>query len=315
MSLQNYIDLLVHHIKSLDDFKLVNPDPPMPYMNMGATITDAILQAGTNYSTVVKPRVIALIKRDEAKTTSGFHDLLLREGTRSVLKWKDVEKPKRILDLTELLIRERVENEFDLKMWIQDEKNIRKLQSTNGIGNKTIDYLKILSGIPTAAVDRHLFNFLRQAKIDIQNSEYDRARSIVTETAQQIQASSSTLDHSIWSYMSKRSNQKKKGRLSVKKRELSRFCQKVLPCSKSIHSRPSDNAIKIGPFHSNEMVLCSADASPRAQRKRPDQAQDFYPKGKWVGALRNTSERLSCDFLILCYLHRFSDSKLLFCFD
>jgi hypothetical protein len=35
----------------------------------------------------------------------------------------------------------------------------------------------------------------------------------------------------------------------------------------------------------------------------PSQAQDFYPKGKWVGALRNTSERLSCDFLILTTQH------------
>jgi hypothetical protein len=51
------------------------------------------------------------------------------------------------------------------------------------------------------------------------------------------------------------------------------------------------------------MVLCSADASPRAQKVEPGQAQDFYPRGKWVGAIRNTAARLTCDFLILTTKH------------
>lgn len=57
--------------------------------------------------------------------------------------------------------------------------------------------------------------------------------------------------------------------------------------------------MQIGPYNSHEMVLCSADAGPSSQRKNPDQAQYFFPGAKWVGALRNASERLRCDFVIL----------------
>jgi len=59
----------------------------------------------------------------------------------------------------------------------------------------------------------------------------------------------------------------------------------------------------IGPYHSHEMVLCSADAGPNSQRKKSDQAQFFFPGAKWVGALRNAAERLHCDFLILTTQH------------
>ena len=61
--------------------------------------------------------------------------------------------------------------------------------------------------------------------------------------------------------------------------------------------------MQVGPFHSHEMVLCSADAGPPSQRNNPREAQFFFPGGKWVGALRNAAKRLSCDFLILTTQH------------
>jgi hypothetical protein len=61
--------------------------------------------------------------------------------------------------------------------------------------------------------------------------------------------------------------------------------------------------MQIGPYHSDEIVLCSADAGPSSQREKPDQAQYFFPGAKWVGALRNAAERLRCDFLILTTQH------------
>lgn len=61
--------------------------------------------------------------------------------------------------------------------------------------------------------------------------------------------------------------------------------------------------MQIGPYHSGEIVLCSADAGPSSQRKRPDQAQYFFPGAKWVGTLRNVAETIRCDFLILTTQH------------
>jgi hypothetical protein len=40
---------------------------------------------------------------------------------------------------------------------------LQKLLSIKGIGPKTVDYFKILVGVSTAAIDRHLLNFLKLA--------------------------------------------------------------------------------------------------------------------------------------------------------
>ena len=59
----------------------------------------------------------------------------------------------------------------------------------------------------------------------------------------------------------------------------------------------------IGPYHINRIVLCSADASPRSQRRNNDQAQYFFPEAKWVGTVRNAAMRLHCRFVILTTAH------------
>lgn len=54
----------------------------------------------------------------------------------------------------------------------------------------------------------------------------------------------------------------------------------------------------IGPYEKDRIVLCSGDANPKSQRKSPCAAGDFFPGGKWVGAMRNAAERLGCRFVI-----------------
>lgn len=55
----------------------------------------------------------------------------------------------------------------------------------------------------------------------------------------------------------------------------------------------------IGPYPKNRIVLCSADAGPGSQQTMEGEAQYFFRKGRWVGALRNSAERLGCRFVIL----------------
>ena len=55
----------------------------------------------------------------------------------------------------------------------------------------------------------------------------------------------------------------------------------------------------IGPYPKKKISLCSDDAGPGSQRKYFCEAAYFFPGGKWVGAVRNASERLGCDFFIL----------------
>lgn len=56
--------------------------------------------------------------------------------------------------------------------------------------------------------------------------------------------------------------------------------------------------IPLGPYQRERIVLCSGDASPRSQRNIPGEAGYFFPGGKWVGATRNSAERLNCRFVI-----------------
>ncbi len=64
-----------------------------------------------------------------------------------------------------------------------------------GIGSKTIDYFKILTGIQTYAIDRRLLDFLKQAGIEV--SSYDEAKAAINLTADTMGIQRAYLDHSI----------------------------------------------------------------------------------------------------------------------
>lgn len=197
---------LISYIKSLPDFQLVKPEMPVPYGHMGATITDAMLQAGTTWETVVKPRIKHLLKYSEAKKVTGFSELLNKEGASKLLNWKDPEKPTRIIEVIKLFLKEKIETEEDLRNWIQKDDNVLKLKKLRGIGNKTADYFKILCGVSTPAIDRHLIGFIKRAGIDADS--YFEARDIISKAAEQMGIESSLLDHSIWKYMSEGKREK-----------------------------------------------------------------------------------------------------------
>jgi endonuclease III len=201
LDIDSKAEALAKYIDTLSDFSWVEPE--IPYYHMGATIADAILQSGLNYKTVVEPRVRAILRKyPEAKTTSNFLELLNRIDPKLVLNWKDSEKPNRILQVVHLLIEEGIETENQLKVWLEKETNIAKLDSVRGIGNKTIDYFRILSGTSTSAIDRHLLNFLNKASINV--NDYREAKEVIDRTADLVRKDWSLLDHSIWNYMSRR---------------------------------------------------------------------------------------------------------------
>lgn len=187
------------YIRSLSDFSISEPE--YPYDHMGATITDAMLQAGLNYKNVVEPRVNKLLKNyPEARTTSGFSGLLGRVGVNELLSWQGSEKPERILGVVRFFIENGIETEKDLKAWLRVESNRAELRKIRGVGNKTLDYFGMLSGIPGTAIDRHLTNFLKRAGIQARN--YSEAKAIINKTADVMGIGKSTLDYSIWKHMS-----------------------------------------------------------------------------------------------------------------
>jgi hypothetical protein len=207
-NLLNRVNQLVAFIHTLPSFQLSNTYD-VPYNHMGATITDAVLQAGIVYDTVVRPRVEHIRQSyPEASTPNGFLKLVAEKSAENVLKWNHPEKPARAVALATFFQAEGIETEGDLSNWLAIDENLPRLLEIRGIGPKTVDYLKILTGMNTAAVDRHMYTFLKEAGIQVQG--YDDAKALLNATADEMGIYRPALDYSIWRYMSTKSKRKKK---------------------------------------------------------------------------------------------------------
>jgi hypothetical protein len=195
-------EIVVSYIRSLTDWQLRTAD--QPYGHMGATLSDAVLQSGIDYDTVVLPRINRLLEQyPEATTTTVFSKVLEQEGAPSVLRWDGQKKIKTLKSLISLLMDEGVETEDQLRVWLESPQNRGRLQGIDGIGDKTTDYLQILAGSQAIAIDRHLQGFLANAGVPCPT--YDEARQALEETATLIGVAPSDLDYSIWQYMSTQS--------------------------------------------------------------------------------------------------------------
>lgn len=197
---------LVSYIKSLKDFE-INTQIDGNYQHIGATLTDTVLQAGLKYETVVKPKVMRILKNEQAATVKGLLKMTKNstDELKNVILWKDERKPNLIISLAKFFDSEGINTEAELKNWLSKEENPQKLRSIKGIGPKTIDYIQILVGIKSCAVDRHMFNFLDMAKVPLgtgnYESQYKEAKQIVEKSAELMKIDSSVFDYSIWSYM------------------------------------------------------------------------------------------------------------------
>lgn len=173
------------------------------YLHMGATICDAALQAGLNYRTVVAPRVASVLRSwPTATTTSAFSRKTRLYGLSRVLEWQDPVKLTRIIELARFLRDAEVETENELAAFLEDERNAAALLTIRGVGPKTVDYLKILAGLPAFAVDRHVKAVIAQAGIACDS--YEEARGLMLAAAEQLAVDAAALDGRIWAAMSQR---------------------------------------------------------------------------------------------------------------
>lgn len=196
---------LKEYIDTIDDFHFINPEI-CPYRDhIGALFTDAILQAGVNYRSVVRPRVESvLIRFPEAYTVSAFSNVLDRYGISKVLNWNNTAKIHRMHDLVSFCLLHSVDTASELTTFLNDKEGECKLKEINGIGDKTCDYMKRLLGFDTVAVDRHIREFLIDA--DIIYDDYFEIKEVVEFAADIMGEARRTLDYSIWSYMSNEKN-------------------------------------------------------------------------------------------------------------
>lgn len=196
---------LAQYVRSLPEF--VNHETiDGNYNHIGATVADAVLQANNRYATNVKPRVNRILTTypNDRTTTAALH-LLKGMPATEFLSWRGEDRAERFSRVLDLCASEHIETESDLRNWLLDNSNLPKLRSIKGIGPKTVDYFKILVGVSTSAIDRHLLNFLGMAGLT--SCGYSEAQAIINDTADILEVDRAYFDRSIWQYMSRRSGQ------------------------------------------------------------------------------------------------------------
>lgn len=172
-----------------------------PYYNMGATITDAVLQAGLNYKNVVYPRILNLLQRySQYKTTCDFIILMQTIQLSELINFNNKRKLSCIYDLSWFFYNLNIQDEDNLSIWLASESNVTALYSIRGIGPKTVDYLKMLCGCQSIAVDRHLFAFLRFAGVVVKT--YEEANEIYSKASRVLGITQYELDKKVWTLMS-----------------------------------------------------------------------------------------------------------------
>lgn len=227
--MEKYVDQIVNFIRNTNDFQFLDLTSSYNYKvgdtfslsvdntrnltnnNMGATIIDAILQAGLRYDTVVKPRVDKFKNEyREIKNTSQFYELINTKNLSEIINMKG-QKIDRIIMLVKFLKNENIETEDDLYDWLSNDDNKLMLSNLKGIKSKTIEYLKILSGHKnTVAVDGRLRNFISMCceSLEIKNDKF--AYEILMRVANKMRVEPATLDYSIWMYMTPERTKNKK---------------------------------------------------------------------------------------------------------
>ena len=200
MRLSDSVLQLASYVESVDGL-LDRAEPRRTYGHMGAVISDSVLQAGLNYRTVVEPRVRRLLhQHPEACTTTGFRETIAFHGLSTLLNWRHPEKPRRIMDLTWFFSNEEVETEDMLRSWLGHPGNARLLLGLPALGPKTVDYMKMLVGIATVPVDRHVRLLVSAAGLTY--SRYEDIQQVVELTADHLGLDASSFDRAIWAHMS-----------------------------------------------------------------------------------------------------------------
>ncbi|MET3878947.1 hypothetical protein [Chitinophaga sp. OAE865] len=183
------------------EFTVFEKNNNLCYNHIGALYTDIILQSSLNYKTVVKPRVERVLSLyPNANTVNRFGKLITSEGLENIIVWKSSTKLNRIKSVLIFSQKNRINTCTDLRYYLAFPENQLKFLELNGIGPKTLDYLLKLLDFDTVAVDRHIYSFVEMAELKI--NDYYSTKRVVEYAADFLRISRSSLDYSIWHFMS-----------------------------------------------------------------------------------------------------------------
>ncbi len=180
------------------------------YTHIGAVLVDSILQAGLNYNSVVRPRVLRVINEfPEANNMYAIVHLIASEKTAHLLNWRHDVKLDRFERVVQFLVDRAVEDVAGLRVKLTDPDFCQAMLLLHGVGPKTIDYMACLSGIESIAVDRHIKSFASKAGVD--QSDYYFLKRAFCFAADLLSISRRAFDAWIW----QRESQERSPQLSL----------------------------------------------------------------------------------------------------
>ncbi len=143
--------------------------------HLGAVLADSVLQAGLNYTTVVRPRVLAILRNHPTCNTTASLASLIRKGQTGVfLNWRHHVKINRFEQLVAFLEKYGIEDVQGLRAELVSEDFCNAMQTVSGIGPKTVDYMACLVGIDSIAVDRHVRTFAKAVGVETRDYHFLR---------------------------------------------------------------------------------------------------------------------------------------------
>jgi hypothetical protein len=171
--------------------------------HLGAVLADSILQAGLNYATVVRPRVMRILSSfPEASTTDKLVKIVQSGGTRNFLDWEHHLKVSRFDRLVGFIDSNKISDVADLRDCLKSRDFCSLIQELNGIGPKTVDYMACLVGIESIAVDRHIRSFARQ--VGVEDTDYNHLKNVFCVAADLLSVSRREFDAWVWRHESER---------------------------------------------------------------------------------------------------------------
>ncbi len=193
----------VNRLMNSPDYNHLTKASFTAYDHIGAVICDSILQAGLNYSSVVKPRIDFLTQTyQRSKILSGFILDIEEFGLSEMIQWTHETKLNRIYALIDFFADNSIETVSDIYNFYSLKNAESLLLSINGIGAKTIDYMYALSGGNSIAIDRHLKQFAAINSVD--ELDYKSLKRIYIIAAQLLEIEYTYLDKMVWLYMSRK---------------------------------------------------------------------------------------------------------------
>lgn len=171
------------------------------YNHMGAVLADSVLQAGLNYTKVVKPRIEAILETfPHAETTSALNKVIAHHGSREFLQWQHSEKVARFEALAQFMTEVGIDSTDQLCAALRNDSFRSGIRRLRGIGPKTVDYMACLVGVDCIAVDRHIRSFAEFAGLE--RASYDYLRDVFGFAADLLSISRREFDASIWYHQS-----------------------------------------------------------------------------------------------------------------